>query len=99
MDVKTTYQNDVTKYTNLKNNVTNIVNELTTAISSCSSIDDSVKNKYIVDDENTPVESRISTLIVNMTTTRDYLRDTILPAIDNAIAGTNNKIASIKDEK
>ncbi len=99
MDTKATYQNDITKYTHLKSYVNSIVNNLTRAISDLSSVDSNVKNKYLVDDNNTPVESRISTLISNMSSTRDYLRDTIIPAIDSAITGTNNKIQKLGEKK
>ena len=99
MDTKTNYQNDVTNYTNLKSYVSSIVNDLNSAISNLSGVDSNVKNKYLVDDENTPVESRISTLITNMSSTRDYLRDTIIPAIDSAITGTNKKIQKLEEKK
>lgn len=83
---------DIIRYNTLRNKLNSIVSNLSLTISNNLNIIDEIKGKYQLNDDYTPVVSRMTQLNKNIESTYNYLNNNVIPAIDSAINCLNNEI-------
>lgn len=91
--------NNINKYNALKDNIYVIINHLNNANDYSFKAKNQLDGVYTINDSNTNIYSRIKLLSENINSTSNYLKNTIIPAIDNAINGLNNQIKAIQEEE
>ena len=89
---------DIERYRTLKNNVNSIIYQLSISIGNVDHCTNEIRNKYIVNDNYTPIEARSSQLKINMESTYNFLNNQVIPAIDTAITNLNKEIASLEED-
>ena len=92
-------QYDIQKYNNLKENIRTMLPYLNQAMGSIDDANNSLRGKYLVDDEDTPILNKTSKVRNNIDKTYNMLNSTILPAIDRAIEDLNRQIAQLEAEQ
>lgn len=92
-------ENKIERYKILKNNLNSIISKLAMAIDNVENLKNEIKDKYQVDDGNTPIISRTTQLKQNMKSTYDYLSSKVIPAIDLALHGLDEKVENKKEGK
>lgn len=83
-------QHEINRYIALRNNINAILSYLNESINSSNITKNNIINNYLINDESTPVVSRIDKLNNNMKNTYNTLKGTI--------SGINTSIASLKAE-
>lgn len=89
-------ENNIKKYDVLKTNLSSILVGLNSSRLEVGYLEGKLKKNYLVNNAVTPVGERVVGLNGNLNETYDYIKNTILPAIDTAIAGAK---ADIEAEK
>lgn len=92
-------QNDIRRYTILRNNVISIISQLSQTIRDTDDLSNGIKSKYQINDNYTPTVSRAIQLKSNMESTCNYLNNKVIPAIDRAIDNLNNDILKLRNEE
>lgn len=92
-------ENDIRRYERLKDNIFSVIDKLSSASSSAYNLSIELKNKYQVDDGNTPVTSRVTTLKNNIEKTSTSLKNKVIPAIDRAINDLKKEIERLIEEE
>lgn len=90
----TQYKYDLRRYKTIRTNLNSIVNELSYAIDNADDVGNSIKSRYLVNDDYTPAVSRSRQLKSNLTNERNYIRNSVIPAINLAIRDLEKKIAA-----
>lgn len=98
MNTISDYENDIRKYKTLKNTLLNICTNLSSAINGVKDLNSEVKNKYIVNDDYSPIAKRSDNLKSNMEATYNNIYRKVIPAIDSAIYNINKQITSLEKE-
>lgn len=93
------YREDINKYYTLKEKITRIINELDSAAQSTESLNNEVASNFKVNNDAAKLSSRIGILDNGLTDTVSFLRNTILPSIDDAITGARNEISRLEAEE
>ena len=78
-------QNDIVRYRALKSNLNSITTILSSAIQDAGNLNTEIKSKYLINNNPAPISSGVTSLRNDMKGTRDYLNNTVKPAIDSAI--------------
>lgn len=89
----------INKYNALKDNIYAIINHLNNATDYSYKAKNQLDGVYTINDYNTNLYSRTKSLAENIGSTSNYLKNTIIPAIDNAINGLNDQIVAIQEEE
>lgn len=89
----------IQKYKRLKADVKSVMAKLSLAINDTNDINLRIENRYLVNDNPTPIVSRTKELKSDMKTTYNYLKHKILPEIDAAISGLNKKKDRLEKEE
>lgn len=92
-------ENDIRRYKVLKENINSVVEKLSLAVSNASTLNTELKNKYQVDDSNTPISNRVKDLKNNIENTSNFLKDKVISEIDGAINNLNREIARLEEEE
>lgn len=90
---------DNSNLSNIETNLNDIISSLTLSINSLVDLSSNIENRYLVDDNNTPIFDRIKNLKNNIETTNDYLSNVILPTIGSTITSNNTTIGDLKAEE
>lgn len=90
---------DIQKYRNIKTNIQSIINYLSAYNSDTDDLVRSINTSYQVDSDETCLVKSIELTQEDVQKTSNYLKNTIIPAIDNAINRLNNTIAQIRSEQ
>lgn len=93
------YREDINKYYTLKEKITRIINELDSAAQSAESLNNEVASNFKVNNDAAKLSGRIGILDNGLTDTVSFLRNTILPSIDDAITGARNEISRLEAEE
>ncbi len=92
-------RNNINNYNTLKSKVNSII----TYLNNYNDKDDIVLTKldqnYSINSENANIYGTLNNLSTDINKTSNYLKNTILPEIDNAIRNENNTIAAIEEEQ
>lgn len=88
------YKYDLKRYKTIKSYLNTIANELSYAIDNANDVGNSIKSRYLVNDDYTPIVSRSRQLSSNLTSERNYIRNRVIPAINLAIRDLEKKIAA-----
>ncbi len=78
-------QNDIVRYRNLKSDLDSIIAKLSSAIQDSDDLNTEIKSRYLINDNPAPIYSSVNNLKNDINETRDYLDNTVKPAIDSAI--------------
>ena len=89
----------IRNYNNIKPNLQQIISLLQNSSNDINDIKFDIKNKYIINDEETPISNRINNLDEDIKKTSNYLKNTIIPGIDSAITGLYNRIERLEYEE
>lgn len=92
-------ENNIRRYRVLKSDINSILKKLSISIDSTRDLNNEIKNKYLVNDNFTPIVVRNDKLKNNIESTYNYLSGTILPAIDLAISNLYKQISKLKREE
>ena len=92
-------QYDIQKYNYLKENIRSMLPSLKSAMGSIDDTNNSIKGKYLIDDEDTPLLRKTTKVKNDINKTCTMLENTILPAIDRAINDLNKQIARLEAER
>jgi hypothetical protein len=92
-------ENDIKRYRNLKDKLNTILYELLSSQNELSTVSSNIKNKYQVNNDTTPIYSRVTKLDGNIDTTYNYIKNKIIPSIDSAINSLNKQIDDINEEE
>ena len=92
-------QQDIAKYNALRDKVGRIINELEVATRSAGSLENELASDYKVDNDSAKVSERANSLNRGLSETAAYLKGTIIPSIDNAIAGVRQDIYRMQEEE
>ncbi len=93
------YQYNINRYRTLKTNINSVISYLSMAKNNAESVGNDIKNKYEINDSNTPIFNRAIQLKDNISSTCNYLSNKVIPAIDSAIYSLNREIARIEAEE
>ena len=89
-------ENNIKRYNALKNNLSSILVSINSSKVEADYLESKLKKNYLVNNSVTPVGDRVVSLNSNLNTTYDHIKNTILPAIDTAIAGAKLDIDAEK---
>lgn len=92
-------QQDIQKYRTLSSNLNSIMIKLSEAAGNVHIINSEIKNKYQINDSFTPIVTRTTNLKKSIDSTYNYLKNTVIPAIDLAISDLNKEIEKIEREE
>lgn len=90
---------NVEKYRLLKMDVISVISKLSLANDDADGLRNDIKNKYQINDNETPIFERAVQLKNNISNTCDFLNNKVIPAIDAAIYNLNNDIAKLEAEQ
>lgn len=93
------YRQDVNKYYALKDKITRIIRELDSAAQSAESLENEVASNFKVNNDTAKLAGRVGILDNGLLDTSSFLRNTILPSIDDAITNTNSEISRLEAEE
>lgn len=93
------YQRLKSRYMQLKSDVDTVADDLRDLVNNLSCIKDGLDDKYLVDNSNTPLMSRIKSLHEESNDERNYLVTTIMSAIDSEIRECDREIARLQAEQ
>ena len=93
------YRQDISKYYALKDKITRIIRELDSSAQSAESLENEVASNFKVNNDTAKLAGRIGILDNGLLDTSSFLRNTILPSIDDAIANTNSEISRLEAEE
>lgn len=88
----------IRKYEKLKENIGQIISHLNNYTDSNNKIAHDIAVNYIVDGNSTPVQTRIKFLGEKTDKTSNYLKNSIIPAIDSEIRSLYRLIAQLEAE-
>lgn len=91
--------NNINSYNALKDNINIIINHLNNASDYSFKAQGQLDGIYTINDSNTTIHSRTKSLTDNISSTSNYLKNKVLPAIESAITGLNNQIEAIQAEE
>lgn len=91
--------NNINKYNALKDSINIIIKHLNNASDYSFKAKNQLDGVCTINDSNTKIYSRTKSLTENISSTSNYLKNKVLPAIDNAIMGLNNQIEAIQAEE
>jgi|GEM_PF-1715030 hypothetical protein len=92
-------QNDIGRYTTLKDKLNNLARELEYSAQRTGASSNLLASEFKVNNESSKVSDRQAALKSDMASTVDYLRATVIPAIDEAIAGARSEIAYLEEQE
>ena len=90
---------NIKRYNSLKANINSVISNLSSAISNAENLSDGIRNKYQINDDDTPIVARTIQLKDSITATCDFLSNKIIPAIDAAIYSLNREITQLEQEE
>lgn len=91
--------NNISMYNDMKSKVVSIINNLDYFNDNSSKLLFKVEQNYTLDSDNTAIYYRIKGLRTDVNKTSNYLKNTIIPGIDAAIAKERNTIADIEAQQ
>lgn len=93
------YEINIRRYKNLKSNLNYIITKLSLAIDNADNISNEIKERYLINDNYTPIVSRTIKLKNSMNDTYNYLNNKVIPAIDSAIYTLNRELTRLEQEE
>jgi hypothetical protein len=93
------FDDNITMYNNLKSDLNTILSYLNYAKDSTGKAQASLDEVYMVNNYNTKVYSRTASLNTNVTNTSNYLKNYVLPAIDDALNNTKKAKSEYEAEQ
>lgn len=97
MSINSCYE-DISKYNSMKSNLHNVVNSLNNSSNKVSPLANSITAVYNMNDNSTPIVQKCVGLHKDIVGTSNFITNTIIPAIDDAIRGKRQEIARIEAE-
>lgn len=92
-------EQDLQAYENLKANLNKTVENLNTAGNHAEKIGPTINSNYTVNRNPSNIGERANNLADDITGTSNYVRNTIIPAIDNKIQEIEAEIRRIEEEE
>ena len=92
-------ERDLVTYANLKDNLSKTASDLSDASSSAYKIKPAITQHYTVDKAASQVTERTDKLASNIAETSNYVRNTIIPAIDSKMESIKAEIRRIEEEE
>lgn len=89
-------QEKIRRYQKLKSDINFIAQNLSYAGNNADNLEREIIIRYFVDDNSTPIASKIRNLHDNLDNTKNFLFNKIIPAIDNAIYLQRQEIVDIE---
>lgn len=90
---------EINRYKQLKMNISDTINSLSKSSNNTEDLEYAIKDKYLVNDMDSPLVSRIDGLQDDIIKIHNYLKSTILPAIDIAIKELQVQIANAQNNE
>lgn len=90
---------DIRRYNTIKANVQNIINYLNNYNNQCEDLAREIKKVYSVDNEDTNLYNSVNAIKNDVQKTSNYLKNTIIPSINNAVKELNRQISSLQAEQ
>lgn len=92
-------QRDLTRYEYLKNNLGTVVTELNSANDSIGKIKTTIDDNYSINDSGNKTGERAKKLYNNVSETSNYVKNTIIPAINKKMEEIRKEIERIEEEE
>lgn len=92
-------ENDINRYRNLKTKLNLITNKLSLAINNVTDFDSEINNKILINDDISCVGNDTRQLKQQIESTLSYIKNRVIPEIDNAIYNLNNQIDKLEEEQ
>ncbi len=89
------YRNAISRYNAVKANLSSIVSELTLSKGSLDDFSGTLNECYSLDDNDSTLCTNVKNVREDITTTANFIKNTVIPAVDRAIIKCHNKIAEI----
>lgn len=89
------YRIAISRYNAVKANLSSIVSELTLSRGSLDDFSGTLNEAYSLDDNDSLLCTKIKNTREDITTTANFIKNTVIPAVDRAIIKCHNKIAEI----
>lgn len=89
----------INQYQSLRNNVLNVSASIDSSSSSILNVYNRLRDAYNVNDDVTPITMRSYQLSVDTEKTSNYLKNTVVPEIDEEIARLRREIARLEEEE
>ena len=88
----------ISKYKTLKENINSISSKLLESYNSTSSLVREISDKYNLNDDRTSIEKRSTDLKDAINNEKNYLEDTVIPAINEAISDLYDEIERLEED-
>lgn len=92
-------EQEIQRYRNLSSNLKTIISSLSSAAGNTYSLSNEIDNKYQVNDSFTPIVTKTNQLKNDIESTCNYLKITVIPAIDAEINELEREIDRIEQEE
>ncbi len=89
------YRNAISRYNAMKANLSSVVSELSLSKGSLEDFSSTLNEVYSIDGNDSLLCTNIKNVREDITTTANFIKNTVIPAIDRAIIKCHNKIAEI----
>lgn len=89
------YRIVISRYNAMKANLSSIVSELNLSKGSLEDFSGTLNDIYSLDDNDSTLCTSVKNIRENITTTANFINNTVIPAVDRAIIKCHNKIAEI----
>ena len=89
------YRNSIARYNTLKANLADIAAELSLSKGSLDDFSGTLNEVYSIDDNDSTLCTKVKNVQEDITTTSNFIKNTVIPAVDRAIIKCHNKIAEI----
>lgn len=99
MSLEQQYQNDINKYSALKNKLDSVTSYLSDAMDNVNNLKSNITDNYYVNDNDTPISIRVQKLYNDINSTYNYINNTIYPAIDSSTNSSRQKIAAEQEKE
>lgn len=93
------YKYDIRRYNSIKSNLQTIINYLNSYNVDCDDLSKQIKNVYSINSDDSNLYDNVISIKEDVYKTSNYLKNTVIPSINNEIYSLNKKIAKLQAEE
>ena len=93
------YYNEINKYNALKSKLYAISNSLNSSASKISDLPQTITSVFSLEDTNACISNKCKKLNTDIVATSNYIKNVVIPGIDNAISRCRYMIAKLEAEQ
>jgi chromosome segregation ATPase len=87
---------EINKYNNLKMKLTSIINSLNESSASIADLPSTINNSYSLNENDVSIAKRCKSLNKDIVATSNYIKNVVIPSIDNSISRCRYNIAKLE---